>query len=61
MSINGIRAVLAGLATACEVRGDIASDEWEGPEGAFDPVWLRLAARIRRIASSGDLPKDRVA
>jgi hypothetical protein len=54
----GIRVVLAGLATACEVQGDMAADEWQGPEGLFDPVWQRLASKLNRLARSRDLPKD---
>lgn len=58
VSTYGIRVVLAGLAAASEVRGDMASDEWQGPEGLFDPAWQRLAARLERMARSRDLPKD---
>jgi hypothetical protein len=54
----GIRVVLAGLAMACEVQGDLAADEWQGPEGLFDPAWQRLAAKLDRLARSRDLPKD---
>jgi hypothetical protein len=57
----GIRVVLAGLATACEVEGDLAADEWQGPEGLFDPAWERLAVRLARLAQSRGLPKDGVA
>jgi hypothetical protein len=61
VSVYGIRVVLAGLATACEVRGDMAGDEWQGPEGLFDPVWQRLASKLDRLARSRDLPKDGAA
>jgi hypothetical protein len=58
VSTYGIRVVLAGLAAACEVRGDMAGDEWQGPEGLFDPVWERLASKLDRLAKSRDLPQD---
>jgi hypothetical protein len=58
---HDVQHVLEALAVACEFEDDQARDAWEGPEGRFDPAWLRLATRVRRIASSGDLPKGGVA
>jgi hypothetical protein len=51
---HGIASVLQALAIACEFENDQAHDAWEGPEGAFDPVWLRLAGRIRQVAKSAE-------
>jgi hypothetical protein len=53
---HGVQHLLEALAVACEFEDDQARDAWEGPEGKFDPVWLRLATRILRIASSDDSP-----